>query len=314
MDINALINKAAETENHSEAKKGGDFERIIIPAGRTVGRFIEYIELGKHVEEYQGKPKPSAEQVRVTFEFTHPKHRHEIEVEGGKKEFNDRISITMPKSQSEKAKFYKLFKVMAYGREDKVHMAQMLGEAFVFDVKHNIVEKNGAKVTYANIYVDGQWHIQSPVAEDPITGNKTDLSPQIPAAISPLKIFLWSNPTKETWDSLFIDGTRTEKVGDVEREVSKNWLQETILSATDFGGSALEQMLAGVDNLPTTESAQEAGAQTSKEASNAEAHANPQVKTTATIPAEGAAAAATQTVATATQGSAQDALAMLGLQ
>lgn len=292
-----LIKKAAETENQSEAKAGGDFEYTPPAAGKTIARFIEYIELGKHVELYEGKPKPPAEMVRVTFELLHPqKNIKEIEIEGGKKTIADRLSITMPKKQTEKAKFFKLFKAMAQGRSDIVHMAQMLNEEFIVDVKHNVSEKD--KKTYANIYADGTWHVFAPYVEDPLAGTRTKVP--VPAAISPLKLFLWGNPTKETWDSLFIDGEREVKNADgTTRKESKNWLQNSILSATDYGGSALEQMLAGVDNLPTSEPAN-AG--------------TPEGTATATQSANASAPADTQTPATVTKtATAEDALKALGL-
>lgn len=251
MNIKDLVNKAKETENQSEATSGGDFEYTPPPAGKTFGRFIEYIELGKQPQTYEGKEKPASEEVRVTFELLNPtKNIKEIDVDGGKKKIADRISIIMPKKSNEKAKFFKLFKAMAAGRSDITHMAEMLNECFIFDVKHN--KSADGKKTYANLYADGTWFVYAPRHEDPLAGTVTDISSHVPEASSPLKIFLWSNPTKETWDSLFIDGTTEVKHADgtVEQR-SKNWLQEMILSATDFGGSALEQLINGLDNLPT---------------------------------------------------------------
>lgn len=160
----------------------------------------------------------------------------------------DRISITMPKFTSDKSKYIKLFKKMTYGRDDIKHMAQMLNEAFLITVVHNKGEKNGKPVTYANITdADGAFLVGAPQVENLETGEVTKIP--VGPALSPIRIFLWNNPTKETWDSLFIDGTREVKDGDKVTQVSKNWLQNQILAATNFPGSPLEDMLSGSEEL-----------------------------------------------------------------
>ena len=86
---------------------------------------------------------------------------------------------------------------------------------------------------------------------DPLAGTITELA--VPEMLNPIKLFLWDNPTQETWDSLFIDGTYTKKEGDKEVEVSKNWMQEVILSAENFEGSALHTLVSGLGELSTAE-------------------------------------------------------------
>jgi len=244
--IDDLIASAAELQDQSETVASVDFAPPA--AGPTVGRFIEYIEYGKQKQKpYQGKPKPDAQEVRLTFELLAPKNIKEIEIEGGgKKEIADRINITLAIKLGDKAAFKKLFTKMTYGRNNIKHMAQMLGEAFVLEVLHNKA-KEGDKI-YANIRdAQGEWKVSPPFVKDPISGNIKKYN--VPPAKSPIKIFLWANPTKETWDSLFIDGTREVKEGDVVKQVSKNWLQERILGATDYKGSKLEDLITKVDGL-----------------------------------------------------------------
>lgn len=255
MDIKSLVAQEKERVDHSVVTTGGDYEYTPPKVGKTVGRFIEYVELGNRVTYYLGKPKPPAPLVRVTFELLNEKRGdiREIEVEGGKKKVADRITIEMPIKTNDKAKFYKIFKSMAAGRENITHMAEMLGEAFVLNIIHEKDDKDPKKI-YAKLYTqESGSQISAPRAEDPIAGTSVDISAHVPPALSPLRIFLWGNPTKECWDTLYIDGTREVKdeKGNVTQE-SKNWLQEKIISATDFEGSALQQMLAGLGNLPTT--------------------------------------------------------------
>ena len=53
------------------------------------------------------------------------------------------------------------------------------------------------------------------------------------------------------WDSLYIDGTRTDKDGN---EVSKNWLQELIKKNIEWEGSRLQSLVEediSIDDLST---------------------------------------------------------------
>lgn len=256
MNVKDLVNKAKEIEDQTEVVVGGDYEYTPPAAGKTVARFIEYIEAGKHVEMYNGQPKKDpVEYVYLKFELLHPaKNIKEIEVEGvGKKKIAEQMVLKVTKKLNDRAKYYKLFMAMRAGRDEITHMAEMLGEAFIVDIKHNESEKDGKKTVYANLWFDGSWHVFPPIQEDALAGTKTNISSAVPEPLSPIRIFLWQVPTKETWDSLFIDGTREVKNADgTIKQESKNWLQELILSAKDFEGSALQQMLAGVDNLPTS--------------------------------------------------------------
>ncbi|KRR22170.1 hypothetical protein [Bradyrhizobium retamae] len=253
LSIAELAAIAAEQEDQT-VEQTVSFDNEPPPAGATVGRFIEYIEIGKQKQpDYNGKPKPDAECVRLTFELLHPKKNiHEYEVEGEKRVRADRVSIRISKKMSDKAKFKKLFNAMTYGRDSIKHMAQMLGEAFIITIYHNVVEAEGKKRTYVNLDQDGQYGIRAPFIIDPLEETKKDVPVGDP--ISPLRLFLFNNPTKETWDSLFIDGTReVKKDGGAVEHVSKNWLQELILDASNYSGSALEALLGGVAELPTSE-------------------------------------------------------------
>lgn len=247
IDYKALAAKAAEHTDHTEVKAGGDFERTPIAAGKTIGRFIEYIELGVQPQgTYQGKEKPACATARFTFELLHPKKNiKEIEVDGSKVTVAERYSFNEAIKFGEKARFKKLLKAMTYGRKDITHFAQMLNEPFLLNFTHNEAEKDGKKVTYVNLYTDGIYGIEAPVVcTDALEGTTAPVP--VGPALSPIKIFLWDLPSKETWDSLYIAGTRTVKdAKGNESEVSKNWLQDKILAAKDFTSSALEDLLTG---------------------------------------------------------------------
>lgn len=255
VNIQELAAKAAALEDQTEVKNGGgDFEYVPPPAGKTIARFVGYIELGKQPQRpYQGKAKPPADEVRLVFELLNPKKNiRTIQVDGKDTAVADTIGFTVARKLGEKAKFKKLFDMMRYGRDGIRHMAQMLGEDFIVTVFHNESERDGKKVVYANLNdSSGAYHIQAPYIEDPISNERTKIN--VPENIRPLQVFLYDLPTKDTWDSLFIDGEREIKNGDQVEVRSNNWLQQKILSATDYRGSALEGMLAGLTDLPTEE-------------------------------------------------------------
>ena len=314
LSIAELAALAAETDDQTEVQVAGDYEREVIPEGPNFARLVEYIECGKHPQKpYQGKEKPPAEMLRLTFELLHPKKSIiEYEVDGVTKKRGQLITIRMKKSLSDKATFKKIFNAMTYGRDSIKHMAQMLGEPFLVNVFHNkSKDAQGKEVVYANLNnSEGVYSIGAPRHVDPITQETTDLAPHISQPFAPLRIFLWNNPTKETWDSLFIDGTREvkDKDGNVTHE-SKNWLQEYILSAINAEGSPISTLLHGVTDLPLVESAAtETPVQQSAPAPKATAAASP--SEAAGKPAE---ATKPAPATPAAKPSANDALAALGL-
>ena len=299
LSIAELAALAAETEDQTETQVAGEYEREVPAAGPHVGRFVEYIELGMHKQKpFQGKAKPDAEMVRIVFELLHPKKSIiEYEADGVKKVRGQLISITIKKSLSEKASFKKLFNSMTYGRAGIRHMAQMLGEPFLLTVTHNVVKGNDGKdVTYANISRDGVYLIGAPQITDPMTEVVTKLPVREPTV--PVRLFLWDHPTKETWDSLYIDGTREVKNADgTTTQQSKNWLQEKIMSAVNYNGSPLHALLNEVADLPLEESVTVASAEPKKTPNVEKAKKSTAGTTTTASPSN----------------SAEDALAALGL-
>lgn len=229
-----------------------EFTYELPPAGPTVARFISYVELGKQPQRaFKGQEKPDCEEVRLTFELLSEQHIKEIEVDGNKTKVANKFSITLPIKFNDKAKFTKLLKLMDYGRGIK-HMAKMLGEPFVLTLFHNESGEGEKKRTYVNLNEKGgEFKVAPPVMVDPLTQKSTEVP--VPPAMSDLELFLWSNPTPETFGSLFIEGTKTKTIDGKEVEVSKNWLQELIMNATDFDGSALDIMLQGGESLPAME-------------------------------------------------------------
>lgn len=204
-------NKIAETDvDMSTASKGG--ERYLLPEGVALGRMVEYIEFGKHPEEYKGEVKSPAMQIRIGFALYGEGYQ--------KEDGSPRVISTyqMKLSNNEKSKSFKLFKNMNAKKCYK-NFAQMLGEPFLIPIVHTT---NG-KGTWARIDLDNIRYAVDPVTKKPYN---------VPMPEDKFyRVFLWNNPTKEQWDSIHID--------------SNNFLQEMCLQATNFKDSPLDKMLNG---------------------------------------------------------------------
>lgn len=233
--------KDADLKDHTVPQKG--FERKPLAEGPAIARFVGYVELGNHVKQFEGKDKPTAPQVRLTFELFGRHAEERTNDQGEKSTFNPTISVELPLSLNEKASFFKLMKKMAAGRSDITNMAQMLGEAFVLTITNKASAKDPKRV-HSNLKAGGEWGVAPPYIVDPLT-NETKAVPVPPMTGKVQQLLLWDSPSKEQWDSIFIDGTYERKVGDEVVQVSKNFIQEEILSADNFAGSSLAALLEG---------------------------------------------------------------------
>lgn len=251
--MNALLDQAKKTQLPDQTKAPAQHEFEIPAVGKTMARFIGYVEVGKRPQSFNGKEKNPVREARLFFELNGAKHRKVIKVEEDGKEVErtvtNRVFTTLPIMTTDKANFAKLFRAMRNGRDSITHMAQMLGEAFLITIVHNEVGEGDKKKVYANFKNDNGWLIEPPAVTDPISGETVNVP--VPEPIQPLMLLLWDSPTKEQWDSIFIDGTRTVKDDKgVETEVSRNWMQEDIIkNALDFEGSALNDLLHGLGEL-----------------------------------------------------------------
>lgn len=258
----AAIEQAAEQTNMAEAVKGGG--DYVPPAEGLVRlRFVGYIELGKHDKEYKGvvSQKPF---VQFLFEASGPKHPPR-EFEGTKTPIM--FSERMVKSQSEKAKFFKLFRRMSVGTQAK-HFAELLGREYIATVVHNTVGEGADAKTYANLVdKDGVWTIREPFVDntDPESGEVTRTKIKVDEPTTPLRCFMWDYADKDQWDSLFIDGqwdAKTDEKGKVTQEArSKNVYQNAIKSAHDFVGSPWQLVLSagGEADIPDTDTPSSSG-------------------------------------------------------
>ncbi len=249
MSINysKLGNKATNSDNQSEDKV---FERELPATGATLMRFVGYIETGRHASK-KVKYKPSL-QVKLIFELNTTKHL--IEIEG--KKVPQLFYISLPKGLTAASGYKKIFQQMntACGG-GKTHFFQMLGYPFMGTMYHNDNQKTGADHrVYANLDAQGAYSFTKPEQEDAIT----EEIKKIPVAevYGDITGFIWENEDVsdeeyvEMYDNLFIEGTK-EKDG---KTVSKNWIQELIMSNLDWEGSTLQALVeetVSLDELAT---------------------------------------------------------------
>lgn len=229
-------NVAAISIDMSEVSKGGAGRRLL-PAGRAFARLIGYREFGKHVQTFNGKPKPPATMVRLTFALwgkadpTGPNSQencyHIVNEDGTMKQHGIFTTFDIALGNNEKAKIKMGFDKMNWDKQHK-GFASMLGGVWLLPITQKVGKKADNK-PYNLIDWTG---ILPP--QDPMTGQPY----AIPDTVKDEEyfMFLWNAPTKEDWDDMFIEGEN-------DKGQSKNFMQAMCRKATDFPGSPLEQLL-----------------------------------------------------------------------
>lgn len=222
--LNSLIADVIETQavDMTETSTGGGG---LMPAGYAMGRVVTYLEMGMHPQEYNGKVKDPACEVKMGFKlFGGPDNCYE-----GR--FISTFDIALYNNEKSGAK--KLFDRLNWAQDMK-HFAQSLGRAYLIPItvsENKTTKKQSNRVDIANIL--------PPI--DPVSKQNYPI-PEV--ALEDLRYFFFDKPTNETWAGLFVEGVYDDGK-------SKNKVQEKILTALNFPGSALEQMLSGVV-LPDT--------------------------------------------------------------
>lgn len=243
MSINysAIGQAAAQAEDMS---KEVSFTRELPKEGPAFLRFNKYIELGRHEGKVAGH-RPAIKCI-VGFELHHPSHLVEFD---GKKE-PGRIEHRVNKGSTSKSGFKKLFNLMnEHSGGGHQSWFSMFGKGFLGRVYHS--KSADGKTTYANLDKDKAWSILPLVQEDMLTGDvKPIVIPETKE--DQFQGFLWENaevPDDQyvaMWEGLFIEGTRNNENNE---EVSKNWIQETIMANLEWQGSRLQKLVGGDDDI-----------------------------------------------------------------
>lgn len=248
-NIQDAIRQAAEQgPNMNEAQQGGGSFEYQPPAeGVCLATLVGYIETGKVLDEKYNKVKDT---VQLIFELAGGKNQPR-ELEDGTK-IPHRVTLNMTLSLNEKANFYKLFRKLNYKGTAK-HMAELLDNYWLVTVRHR-KGKDGR--VFANLDdVDRNYTFRPPVRieGDELAGTAKQIPIDKPERLSELRLFLWDFPSKEMWDSLFIDGTYEERKDDSGKVIaparSKNVIQNRIMAATNWATSPMAEILAAGGDL-----------------------------------------------------------------
>lgn len=224
-------------QDFTKTTEGGGAQ--LLPEGIIMGRLSEYIEKGKQKHKgFEGKPDTWEDTVRLGFQvlggtgkdiegnrvpFYNPEQEHPMTI----RTFNTKMSLNT------KSRFIKMFNAMNFKKA--VSMVELMGEAFLINCKIVTKMKDGKQIQVNDFDFAGIRE-----AVDPATGEPYNLPPLDESLV---RILLWNAPSKEQWDSLFIEGTKDDGT-------SKNFIQEEVMGAQNFVGSKLAIML-GVSKMPS---------------------------------------------------------------
>lgn len=216
--LNSLIEDAIELQSVdlTETGTGGGG---IMPEGYAMARMVTYVELGQQPQEYNGKAKAPADEFFVGFKLF-----------GGDDDcYEGRFIKTfdLALSNNAKAGAKVLFDKLNW-KGDMKHIAQALGRPFLVPI---IIKKGGDGKERNRINLAG---ILPPI--DVVSKQAYPIPDVDPAD---LRYFFFNKPTQGTWEALFVEG-KWDDGG------SKNKVQEKIMSALNFPGSELEQLVSGV--------------------------------------------------------------------
>lgn len=225
--LHALVEEAVEVASvdMSETGTGGGGAQKVLETGMYPARLVEYIEIGRQKNEFDSAKAPT-DQAELRFAVW--------ELIDGTMQgpyFVNSYARTI--SNHERSGLKQFFDKMNWRRDvTKKHVAQFLGADLFLkvDKKKN---KSGKEYNQADI-----TELTPP--RDPMSG-QVYVFPELEDSV--YRLFLFDKPTQETWDSIYIDGTRDDGT-------SKNFIQEKIMQAVNFPGSALEQMLLGGSGIP----------------------------------------------------------------
>lgn len=205
------------TGSQNDIEKGGEGNKTfkLAPEGKRKARLIGYVELGKQENRFDPAKDP-ADQFRLRFAL----FGTDCQEEDGTPITIDSRDITI--SKFERANAVKLFAQMC-PKKDADHFMQLLGRVFWVEIVHN-KSKDGKK-TYANLK---QESIKPGVKdllddEDNVIGVTPIACEEAPEKM--YHIFEWAVPSADDFKAL------------------KPWDKSDIRKATNFPGSALEQLV-----------------------------------------------------------------------
>lgn len=226
--------QAGAVGDMNETTTGGGGGRTL-PAGKALAVLTGYIESGLAAHEYQGKSKPPTREMKLIFTIvggigmnTEGQPENYV-LEAGQYPSIGTFFISVSNNEKSKAvKWFQRMRQNCFGSGGEISFAQFLGKAFLLPITHQQGKKDGKDTIYVNI---DPATVDKPI--DPMTLQPYAI-PEVPDEA--YKLLLWDAPTKEQWDSLYIETPE-------DAEKSRNYLQEHLMQSLDFGTSKLAMLL-----------------------------------------------------------------------
>lgn len=219
-EIRALAAVAKETAvDMTEEQKGGGGSRLL-PPGYTLAVCTGLIEFGMQAQEYEGKPTADAEDIQLEFALFDEGYANDDGTPYVVRTYPFKVSRTS------KSNAFKMFKALNWQNQHTAWL-DLLGEPIMLEIVQYTGKDKKVKSKINNNGFLPPIDLRSKKPY-PVPEWSEDL----------LRVFLWDQPTMECWDLLAIEG----KNDDGE---SKNFIQDKLLSAKNFAGSALEELLLG---------------------------------------------------------------------
>lgn len=229
-----LADENAKTVHNMHEETTGGGGRVLLPGGEYYGYLCEYIDLGDHEDEYNGK---------VTGVF--PFFRAGVAIFYYPSELDDSITPSDDEEQeyeiipiydtaiktSSRANAVRMFKGLNVTNDpDITSIPQFLGEPRRFKVEVRKPKSGGKEYNYIDFAATGPAREGRPPRDIEL--------PDIDE--KDVRVFFWNNPTLEDWESLEIE----ERELDDGRKV-ENFIQNRIVSAKNFAGSPIALLLEG---------------------------------------------------------------------
>lgn len=219
-EIRALAAAAKETAvDMTEMQKGGDGPKLL-PEGYSLAYVTGVVEYGLQPQEFEGKPTADADEVQLEFALLDEGYAAEDGTPYVVRTYPFKVSRTA------KSNAFKMFKALNWQNQHTAWI-DLLGELIMVKI-----------VQYDDSQKKKRSKIDTTGFLPPVDLRTKKPYPAAPLDESLLRVFLWDQPSIECWDLLHIEGT-------TDAGKSKNFLQEKLLSAKNFAGSALEELLLG---------------------------------------------------------------------
>lgn len=222
----AQADAVAENAHNMHDTTTGGGGSVILEDGFYYGYLCQYVEYGNREDVFQGKSSGVFPHFQLGVALFYDDDNPETYTV-------NRGFVTALKT-SEKSGAVRIFRGLNITNDDAyTHIAQFLGEPRSFKV---IKKETKTKGQFRN---EIDWSA---------TGPATEGRPAKPIALpdisdEDIRVFFWDSPTQEDWDKLYVEPRAAE--GD--KRALTNFIQNDIVNALNFEGSALQEMLEGTD-------------------------------------------------------------------